>query len=82
MSIYLSCRNASKKEIMKKYRKLAAEWHPDRFSTDEEKAKAEKEFLNIAAAKEVLTDPGMIRYFVPRCPFFQMLIKEQVEWSI
>ena len=43
---------------MKKYRKLAAEWHPDRFNTDEEKAEAEKKFLNIAAAKEVLTDPG------------------------
>ncbi len=52
-----SCRNASKKEITKAYRKLAAEWHPDRFAEGEEKEHAEKKFIDIAAAKEVLTDP-------------------------
>ncbi|ESO83868.1 hypothetical protein LOTGIDRAFT_151060 [Lottia gigantea] len=50
-------RNAKKKAIMKAYRKLAVLWHPDKFTTDEEKEKAQKKFLDIAAAKEVLTDP-------------------------
>ena len=49
-------RNASKKEITKAYRKLAAEWHPDRYD-GKEKEEAEKKFIDIAAAKEVLTDP-------------------------
>jgi DnaJ family protein C protein 3 len=51
-------RNARKKEIIKAYRKLAAEWHPDNFK-EEEKAMAEKRFIDIAAAKEVLTNPGL-----------------------
>ncbi|XP_066930725.1 dnaJ homolog subfamily C member 3-like [Clytia hemisphaerica] len=50
-------RNAAKPEILKKFRKLAAKWHPDKFPEDEEKKKAEKKFIDIAAAKEVLTDP-------------------------
>lgn len=33
-------------------------WHPDKFEGEEEKKKAEKTFMDIAAAKEVLTDPG------------------------
>ncbi|CAG2113633.1 unnamed protein product [Medioppia subpectinata] len=49
-------RNANKKEIAKAYRKLAMQWHPDLFSGDEKKA-AEKKFIDIASAKEVLTDP-------------------------
>ena len=53
---YDLCRNASKKEITKAYRKLAAEWHPDRYD-GKEKEEAEKKFIDIAAAKEVLTDP-------------------------
>ncbi|MCL4118643.1 UNVERIFIED_CONTAM: hypothetical protein GTU68_038064 [Idotea baltica] len=48
-------RNASKKEISKAYRSLAQKWHPDHFD-GEEKVKAEKMFIDIAAAKEVLTD--------------------------
>lgn len=33
-------------------------WHPDNFATNEsEKKIAEKKFIDIAAAKEVLTDP-------------------------
>ena len=56
-----SYRNAGKPEILKKFRKLAAKWHPDRFSDAEEKKKAEKKFIDIAAAKEVLTDPGTIK---------------------
>lgn len=50
-------RNARKREIEKAYRKLAMEWHPDKFSDEEEKKKAGAKFMDIAAAKEVLTDP-------------------------
>lgn len=55
---YTSDRNARKQEIIKAYRKLAMQWHPDNFQDEEEKKKAEKKFIDIAAAKEVLTDPG------------------------
>ena len=51
-------RNAQKKEIIKAYRKLAQRWHPDNFQDPEEKKRAEKKFIDIAQAKEVLTDPG------------------------
>ncbi len=40
------------------FRKAAQKWHPDNFQ-GEEKKMAEKKFIDIAAAKEVLTDPGM-----------------------
>ncbi|KFD61432.1 hypothetical protein M514_05995 [Trichuris suis] len=49
-------RNADKATIIKAYRKLAQKWHPDNFDKDEKK-KAEERFIDIAAAKEVLTDP-------------------------
>lgn len=49
-------RSADKNQILKAYRKLAHKWHPDKF-TGEEKEKAQKMFIDIAAAKEVLTDP-------------------------
>ena len=49
-------RTATKQEITKAYRKLAKEWHPDRYAGDDQE-KAEKKFVDIAAAKEVLTDP-------------------------
>jgi len=49
-------RNARKKEINKVYRKLAQKWHPDNFQDEDEKKRAEKKFMDIAAAKEVLTD--------------------------
>jgi len=49
-------RTATKREITKAYRKLAQQWHPDQFSESEKKM-AEKKFIDIAAAKEVLTDP-------------------------
>ena len=49
-------RNAGKKEITKAYRKLAQKWHPDNFQDETEKKAAEKKFMDIAAAKEVLTD--------------------------
>ncbi|KAK3915928.1 DnaJ-like protein subfamily C member 3 [Frankliniella fusca] len=51
-------RNAGKQEIIKAYRKMAQKWHPDNFQSNEsEKKIAEKKFIDIAAAKEVLTDP-------------------------
>nr|CAD7397583.1 unnamed protein product [Timema cristinae] len=50
-------RNANKKDIVKAYRKAAQKWHPDNFRGEEKKI-AEKKFIDVAAAKEVLTDPG------------------------
>ncbi|KJH45683.1 tetratricopeptide repeat protein [Dictyocaulus viviparus] len=49
-------RNASKRDITKAYRKLAQKWHPDNFNDEVEKKKAEQKFIDIAAAKEVLSD--------------------------
>jgi len=49
-------RNAKKGEIVKAYRKLAQKWHPDNFQGEEQKS-AQAKFIDIAAAKEVLTDP-------------------------
>ena len=49
-------RTASKRDIIKAYRKAAQKWHPDNFQEGEEKKRAEKKFIDIAAAKEVLTD--------------------------
>lgn len=51
-------RSATKQEITKAYKKMAQKWHPDKFSGNESERKmAEKKFIDIAAAKEVLTDP-------------------------
>lgn len=36
---------------------MAKQWHPDQYQGDDKKM-AEKKFVDIAAAKEVLTDPG------------------------
>jgi len=52
-------RSATKKEIQKAYKNLALQWHPDKFQDEEEKKAAEKKFMDIAAAKEVLTDAEM-----------------------
>ena len=35
------------------YRKLALEWHPDKFEGEDQKKVAEAKFMDIAAAKEV-----------------------------
>lgn len=51
-------RSATKQEIASAYRKLARKWHPDRYE-GEDKKKAEREFLLISSAKEVLTDDEM-----------------------
>ncbi|KAI1706753.1 dnaJ domain-containing protein [Ditylenchus destructor] len=50
-------RNADKRDVMKAYRKLAQKWHPDNFQDDDEKKRAQDKFIDIANAKEVLTDP-------------------------
>lgn len=55
-------RSATKQEVVKAYRKAAQKWHPDNFQGDEKKI-AEKKFIDIAAAKEVLTDPEKRRQF-------------------
>ncbi|RNA03208.1 dnaJ -like protein, partial [Brachionus plicatilis] len=49
-------RSADKATIMKAYRKMALKWHPDKYDGPE-KVKAQKMFIDIAAAKEVLSDP-------------------------
>ncbi len=51
-------RTANKAEILRAYRKLAIKWHPDKYE-GEDKKKAEIVFIDIAAAKEVLTDKGL-----------------------
>jgi len=56
-------RNARKQEILKSYRKLAREWHPDNFRDEKEKKNAEAKFIDIASAKEVLTDPEKTKIF-------------------
>lgn len=55
-------RSATKQEIVKAYRKMAQKWHPDAYQGDEKKM-AEKKFIDVAAAKEVLTDPEKRRQF-------------------
>jgi len=50
-------RTCTKKDVNKAYRTLAMQWHPDKFSDEEEKKVAEAKFMDIAAAKEVLSDP-------------------------
>merc|ERR1712038_208494 len=39
-------RNASKKEINKAYKKLALQWHPDKFTDETEKEAAQKKFMD------------------------------------
>lgn len=56
-------KNANKQEVTKAYRKAAQKWHPDNFPDGDEKKVAEKKFIDIAAAKEVLTDPEKRRQF-------------------
>jgi len=49
-------RDSSKVDISKSYRKLAGQWHPDRFKTAEEKQTAQAMFMKIATGYEVLKD--------------------------
>merc|ERR1719399_2484914 len=48
--------SAAQNEIKKAYRKLALKHHPDKCNRGGDKAAAEKQFANIAAAYEVLSD--------------------------
>ncbi len=50
-------KNVSEKELKKQYRKLALQWHPDKHTGDDEKAKATSKFAEISEAYEVLSDP-------------------------
>ena len=51
-------RNADEKEIKKAYRKMALKYHPDRNSESEESKKmAEKKFIDVNDAYNVLSDP-------------------------
>ena len=63
----LTPRSAGKQEIIKAYRKLAQQWHPDNFQSETDKKEAEKRFIDIASAKEVLIDPGGVRVDVLPC---------------
>ncbi len=49
---------ASLEEIRTAYKKLAAEWHPDRFASapDAERIQAETRFQEISAAHDLLTE--------------------------
>lgn len=38
---------------------MALQWHPDKFTDETEKEAAQKKFMDIAAAKEVLSDQEM-----------------------
>ncbi|KAF9930523.1 hypothetical protein BGZ67_005746 [Mortierella alpina] len=49
-------KNASIQEIQSAFRGLAMKWHPDRFSSPEEKAVGKKKFQEITAAYSVLRD--------------------------
>lgn len=42
---------------------MAQKWHPDNFQDEKEKKKAEKKFIDIAAAKEVLSNEEKRRAF-------------------
>ncbi|HBT97796.1 MAG TPA: hypothetical protein DEB25_09305 [Desulfobulbaceae bacterium] len=49
---------ASPEEIRKQYHFLCKVWHPDRFSSGLDKARAEEKMKKINAAYTVLSDPG------------------------
>lgn len=58
-------KNASENDIKKAYRKLAAKWHPDKWSTksDKEKKEAEAKFKEINEANECLSDPSKRKHY-------------------
>ncbi|MCP9263048.1 DnaJ subfamily C member 3 [Dirofilaria immitis] len=53
----LKKQKCKQRDIIKAYRKEAQKWHPDNFSDEKEKQIAEKMFVDIADAREVLIDP-------------------------
>ena len=58
-------RTATSLEVKKGYRKLAAEWHPDKFTMSAAKSReyASEQFVAIAEAFEVLVDPERRRIY-------------------
>merc|ERR1739838_875626 len=56
-------KQSKKQDIVKAYRKKARTHHPDNFKNEKEKKENEKIFIDIASAKEVLTDPEMRKKF-------------------
>ena len=60
-------RTASKREILRAFRKLAAKYHPDHYQGADKK-RAQRKYLDVGDAKDVLTDPGEWRLFrTPLC---------------
>ncbi len=55
-------RNASQKEIEEAYRRLAVQYHPDRYPP-EKKAEAREKFKEISEAYAVLSDPNKRRQY-------------------
>eukprot|EP00123_Amoebidium_parasiticum_P016084 comp23282_c0_seq1/m.38135 comp23282_c0_seq1/g.38135 ORF comp23282_c0_seq1/g.38135 comp23282_c0_seq1/m.38135 type:complete len:481 (-) comp23282_c0_seq1:713-2155(-) len=55
-------RDATKKQVTKAYRKLALEWHPDKYE-GHDREMAEKKFMDLSDAKEVLLDEEKRRQF-------------------
>ncbi|VDD76229.1 unnamed protein product [Mesocestoides corti] len=56
-------RTANEKEIKQAYRELAGKNHPDRYTDEAEKKAAEKRFLDINDARDVLLDKNMRAQF-------------------
>lgn len=47
--------NATQAEIKSKWRELSKEWHPDRFTNEDEKLDAQEKFMQLASAYETLS---------------------------
>lgn len=73
--LVLFLRNANKQEVIKAYRKLAQQWHPDNFQSESDKKEAEKKFIDIASAKEVLTDPGTALTYIHITPITAEIVE-------
>lgn len=56
-------KTASLDEIKATYRKLAKQWHPDRFPDGDEKAEAALKFQAFTEAYNILSDPTMRRRY-------------------
>ena len=50
--------NADSREIKRAYRKMAHQWHPDKYSGDLDKSQVENKMADINQAYEVLSDDG------------------------
>lgn len=86
-------RESSKAEISKAYRKLAKQWHPDKFREPEKKKEAEAMFMRIAAGYEVLREDESRKeydymmdhpeeYFANYYRFYKRRMAPQVDFRI